>query len=206
VKSTGIVTGKYDTVNAKWLIEKDIENSNQYLVQTEEVSGEKILVLKTDGLKNLYQNFTFRSSFNARRGNACGLIFKYQNGSNYLRLQCKNGRISFVKRVAGVDTVLGEEMAFIPNVVDFYHLKIECDSNNFKYYYSEDGAIWILIDEVTTSDFTEGQIGVFSEGMLLRINELFVYEHNQGGDTFYELFYDDDGNVSSIIKKPTISL
>ncbi|QQS59464.1 hypothetical protein IPN35_01055 [Candidatus Peregrinibacteria bacterium] len=206
VKSTGIVTGKYDTVNGKWLIEKDIENSNQYLVQTEEVSGEKILVLKTDGLKNLYQNFTFRSSFNARRGNACGLIFKYQNGSNYLRLQCKNGRISFVKRVAGVDTVLGEEMAFIPNVVDFYHLKVECDSNNFKYYYSEDGAIWILIDEVTTSDFTEGQIGVFSEGMLLRINELFVYEHNQGGDTFYELFYDDDGNVSSIIKKPTISL
>ncbi|QQR82972.1 hypothetical protein IPJ72_04055 [Candidatus Peregrinibacteria bacterium] len=101
--------------------------------------------------------------------------------------------------------MLGEEMAFTPTTEDFYHLKVECDSNSFKYFYSEDGAVWILIDEVTASDFAEGQIGMFSEGMLLRVDQLFVYEHNQGGDTFYELFYDDDGNVSSIVKKPIIA-
>ena len=205
VKSNGIMTSKFDTTNGKWLIEKDIDNSNQYLVQTDEATGDKFLVLKTDGEKNIFQNFTYRGAFNARRGNACGLICKYQDSANFLRLQCKNGRISFVKRVTGTDTILGEEMAFTPNSTDFYHLKIECDTNSFKYYYSEDGTIWILIDEVTASDFTEGQIGLLSEGMLLRVDELFVYEHNQGGDTFYELFYDDDGNVSSIIKKPIIS-
>jgi hypothetical protein len=205
VKSNGILTSKYDIENGKWLIEKDVENSNQYLVQSDESAGEKLLVLKTDGEKNLFQNFTYRGAFNARRGNANGLIFKYQDSLNFLRLQCKNGRISFVKRVAGADTVLGEEMAFTPTSEDFYHLKVECDSNSFKYSYSEDGAVWILIDEVTASDFTEGQIGMFSEGMLLRVDQLFVYEHNQGGDTFYELFYDDDGNVSSIVKKPIIA-
>lgn len=205
IKSNGIFASKYDIENGKWLIEKDIDNSNQYLVQTDEASGEKLLTLKTDGEKNIFQNFTYRGSFNARRGNASGLIFKYQDASNFLRLQCKNGRISFVKRVVGTDTVLGEEMAFTPTADALYHLKVECDSNSFKYFYSEDGAIWILIDEVTASDFTEGQIGVFSEGMLLRVDQLFVYEHNQGGDVFYELFYDDDGNVSSIVKKPIIA-
>jgi hypothetical protein len=205
VKSTGVVTSKYDTSNGKWLIEKDIDESNQYLVQTDEAAGEKLLTLKTDGEKNLFQNFTYRGSFNARRGNACGLVFKYQDSSNFLRLQCKSGRISFVKRVTGTDTILGEEMAFTPTSSDFYYLKVECDSNSFRYYYSEDGVIWILIDEVTAADFVEGQIGVLSEGMLLRVDQLFAYEHNQGGDTFYELFYDDDGNVSSIIKKPIIS-
>ncbi|MBI2550870.1 hypothetical protein HYV73_00805 [Candidatus Uhrbacteria bacterium] len=205
VKSNGIVTSKYDTTNGKWLIEKDIENSNQYLVQSDEAAGEKFLALKTDGEKNIFQNFTYRGAFNARRGNACALIFKYQNFTNFLRLQTKDGRISFVKRVAGTDTVLGEEMAFTPTTADFFYLKVECDSNSFKYYYSEDDAVWILIDEVTASDFTEGQIGVLSEGMLLRVDQLFVYEHNQGGDTFYELFYDDDGNVSSIVKKPIIA-
>jgi hypothetical protein len=199
------MTIKYDTSNGKWIIEKDIDNSNQYLVQTDEAAGEKFLVLKTDGDKNIFQNFTYRGALNARRGNTCGLIFKYQNSANFLRLQCKNGRISFVKRVTGVDTILGEEMAFTPNNTDFYHLKVECDNNSFKYYYSEDGVIWILIDEVTALDFAEGQIGLLSEGMLLRIDELFVYEHNQGGDVFYEFFYDDDGNISSIIKKPIIS-
>ena len=205
IKSNGILTSKYDTVSGTWLIEKDVESSNQYLVQSDEASGEKLLILKTDGEKNIFQNFMYRGAFNARRGNASGLIFKYQDGSNFLRLQCKSGRISFVKRVAGTDTVLGEEMAFTPTTTDFYHLKVECDTNSFKYYYSEDGAIWILIDEVTASDFTEGQIGMFSEGMLLRVDQLFVYEHNQGGDVFYELFYDDDGNISSIVKKPIIA-
>lgn len=205
VKSNGIFGSKYDTASGKWLIEKDVENSNQYLVQSDEASGEKFLILKTDGEKNIFQNFTYRGAFSARRGNACALIFKYQNATNFLRLQSKSGRISFVKRVAGTDTTLGEEMAFTPSATDFFYLKVECDNNSFKYYYSEDDAIWILIDEVTASDFTEGQIGVLSEGMLLRVDQLFVYEHNQGGDTFYELFYDDDGNVSSIVKKPIIA-
>jgi hypothetical protein len=199
------MASKYDVTNGKWLIEKDIDNSDQYLVQTIETSGEKLLLLKTDGTKNLFQNFTYRGKFNARRGNACALIFKYQNATNFIRLQCKSGKISVVKRVAGTDTVIGEEMAFTPTQTDFYHLKTECDSNSFKYYYSEDGSIWIIIGTVSITDFTLGQIGVFSEGMLLRIDELFVYAHNQGGDSFYELFYDDDGNVSSIIKKPIIS-
>ena len=110
-----------------------------------------------------------------------------------------------VKRVAGTDTILGEEMAFTPTQTDCYLIKVECDSNSFKYYYSEDGSIWILIGTVSITDFVHGQIGVFSEGMILRTDELFVYAHNQGGDTFYELFYDDDSNVSSIIKKPIIS-
>ncbi|QQR82973.1 hypothetical protein IPJ72_04060 [Candidatus Peregrinibacteria bacterium] len=101
VKSNGILTSKYDVENGKWLIEKDIENSNQYLVQSDESVGEKLLVLKTDGEKNLFQNFTYRGAFNARRGNANGLIFKYQDSSNFLRLQCKDGRISFVNRVSG---------------------------------------------------------------------------------------------------------
>lgn len=205
VKSTGVLSTKYDMVNGKWLIEKDIDNNDQYLAQTVETSGEKFLLLKTDGTKNQFQNFTYRGKFNARRGNASALIFKYQDANNFIRLQCKNGKISMVKRVTSTDTIIGEEMAFTPTQVDFYHLKVECDTNSFKYYYSDDGAVWILIGAVTISDFVQGQIGVFSEGMLLRVDELFVYAHNQGGDTFYELFYDDDSNISSIVKKPIIS-
>jgi len=135
----------------------------------------------------------------------CAFIFKCQDSDNFLRLQCKGGRISFVKRVAGVDTILGEEMAFTPVADSFFSLKIECDNNSFKYYYSEDGAVWILISEVSTTDFTSGQIGIFAEDKVLRADELFAYEHNVGGDTFYQIYYDGDSNVSSIIKKPVVS-
>jgi len=97
-------------------------------------------------------------------------------------------------------------MAFNPTSDAFFSLRVVCDDNNFKYYYSDDGIIWVLISEVSVSDFTDGQVGIFDEDTLIRVDEFFIFEHNQGGDTFYEVFYDGDGNVSSIIKKPIISI
>lgn len=206
IKSTGVLASKYDVSGGQWHIEKDIDESEKYLVQTDESAGEKFLILKTDGTSNKFANFNLRARFMARRGNAFALIFKYQDSNNFLRLQCKDGRISFVKRVTGVDTILGEEMAFTPTSDAFFSLKVVCDDNNFKYYYSDDGIIWVLISEVSVSDFTDGQVGIFDEDTMIRVDELFIFEHNQGGDTFYEVFYDGDGNVSSIIKKPIISI
>ena len=205
IKSTGeVVANRYEANGGQWMIEKDIDENNQYLVQSDENSGEKLLLRITDGTTNKYTNFTYRGKFSARRGNANGLVFKYQDANNYLRLQCKNGMISFVRKLSGNDQIFGEEMTFTPTADTFYHLKAECDDNSFKYYYSEDGVIWVLIDEVSVADFTNGQIGIYSEGMLLRVDGLYCYEHNEGGDTFYQITYNDDGNVSSIIKKPII--
>ncbi|QQS59630.1 hypothetical protein IPN35_01985 [Candidatus Peregrinibacteria bacterium] len=195
----------YEASGGIWAIEENIDEVTKCLLQSDTSAGEKILLLKTDGLSNKFVNFTLRGGFQMAADGVCAFIFKCQDSDNFLRLQCKGGRISFVKRVAGVDTILGEEMAFTPVADSFFSLKIECDNNSFKYYYSEDGAVWILISEVSATDFTSGQIGIFAEDKVLRADELFAYEHNVGGDTFYQIYYDGDSNVSSIIKKPVVS-
>ena len=196
----------YDVTAGTWSIEENVDEGTKCLLQSDTTAGEKLFLLKSsDGLSNIFTNFTLRGNFKTAADGVCGFIFKYQDADNFLRLQSKNGRISFVKRVAGVDTILGEEMAFTPAADAFFSLKIECDDNAFKYYYSEDGSLWILISEVTAADFENGQIGIFAEVTVLRADDLFVFEHNVGGDTFYEINYDADGNVSSIVKKPVVS-
>jgi len=45
-----------------------------------------------------------------------------------------------------------------------------------------------------------------AENNELRSDNLFVFEHNVGGDTFYEIFYGEEGNVSSIVKKPVVAI
>lgn len=196
----------YEPTAGTWSIEENVDEGTKCLFQEDASSGEKLFLVKSDGLSNLYTNFTLRGNFKIDPSGACALVFKYQDDDNFHRLQYKGGRISFVKRVAGVDTILGEEMAFTPLSDEYFSLKIECDANSFKYYYSEDGEIWIHISVVSATDFENGRIGILSDGSELRSDNLFVFEHNVGGDTFYEIFYGEDGNVSSIVKKPVVAI
>lgn len=195
----------YEDTAGTWSVEENVDEGTKCLLQEDITAGEKLFLLKSDGLSNLYTNFTLRGNFRVDPSGVCAFIFKYQDTDNFHRLQYKNGRISFVKRVAGVDTLLGEEMAFTPAADSYFSLKIECDTNSFKYYYSEDGEIWVHISEVSATDFENGQIGILAEDNELRSDNLYVFEHNVGGDTFYEIFYGEDGNVSSIVKKPVVS-
>lgn len=192
----------YETTTGTWSVEENVNESTKCLLQADTSAGEKFFLLKSDGFSNLYTNFTLRGNLKVDPSGACAFVFKYQDADNFHRLQYRNGHISFVKRVAGVDTMLGEEMAFIPALDSYFSLKIECDKNSFKYYYSEDGEVWVQISEVSATDFENGRIGILAEGSELRSNNLFVFEHNVGGDTFYEIFYGEDGNVSSVSKKP----
>lgn len=195
----------YEDTAGTWAVEENEDEGTKCLLQEDTSAGEKLFLLKSDGLSNLFTNFTLRGNLKVDPSGACAFVFKYQDEDNFHRLQYKNGRISFVERVAGVDTVLGEEMAFTPEADSYFSLKIECDTNSFKYYYSEDGEVWVHISEVSATDFENGQIGIFAEDNELRSDNLFVFEHNVGGDTFYEIFYGEDGNVSSIVKKPVVS-
>lgn len=202
IKSSGVLSNIYETINGQWLIEKDLDNQNQYLIQTDENTNEKFLLLKTDETSHKFSNFTLRSKFMARRGNACALVFKYQDADNFLKLQSKNGKISLVKRVAGIESILGAEYSFTPENDVFFYLKVVCDDNVFQSYFSENNEDWILIGTENVTDFTDGQIGIFAENTLLRLDELLVFEHNVGGDTFYEVSYDNEECISSITKKP----
>ena len=196
----------YEAIAGTWSVEENVDEGTKCLLQSDVSAGEKLFLLKSDGLSNLYTNFTLRGNFKVAPTGACAFVFKYQDEDNFHRLQYKSGRISFVKRVAGVDIILGEEMAFTPILDEYFSLKIECDANSFKYYYSEDGEVWVLISEVSATDFENGRIGILAENNELRSDNLFVFEHNVGGDTFYEIFYGEDGNVSSIVKKPVVAI
>jgi len=200
IKSTGVLASKYDTINGQWFIEK--VSQNQYFLQSSEDNTEKLCILKSVDGNNIFSNFDLFVKFLVRRGNNAGLVFKYQDEQNFLRIEYNNQKISFIKRVSGVDEVIGEEMNI--NIESEFFLKVICDNNVFQYFYSLDETTWICISEVSVTDFSNGKIGFFTKATLLRIDELFIYEHNQGGDTFYEIFYDENNNVSSIIKKPII--